>query len=98
MDSEIRDLKDRIEQLRASKKGVRAKIPDDIWSAIDQLSLSYPLKEICQKVGLSFPHTRKKIKKSSDPIPKGLIQLPSSPVPVLELTLRSGTVIKVFEQ
>ena len=97
MDSEIRVLKDRIDQLR-SEKGKRAKIPDDIWSGIAQLAQSRTLKEVCSKVGVCASGARKKIKKPSGAIPQGFIQLPNSSHPVLELTLKSGSVIKVFEQ
>ena len=96
MDS-VSDLKNQIQQLRASK-GPRAKIPSDIWSKISHISQSLPLKELCREVGINPVYARKKMSKSSSPIHKAFIQLPSSPMPLLELTLKSGAVIKVFEQ
>ena len=98
MDSEISNLKTCIEQLRATK-GARAKIPHEVWSRVANLSQTHSLKDICQKIGINSTHARIKIqKKASNPLPKGLIQLETSPNPVLELTLRSGAIIKVFEQ
>jgi len=99
MDSKINALKEKIHHLKKTK-GPRTKIPTEVWSELATLSEARPLKDLCLNVGLSFNNARikiKKLEKNKETYPQ-LFQLPSSPNPVLEMVLKSGTVIKVFDQ
>lgn len=99
----IQLIKQQIIQIR-SKKGPRARIPTSLWAQIQELSHTVPLKELCLSIDIDHTNARAKLKKlnqqeteaSHQPLPS-LIQLKTSPSPVMELSLKSGTIIRVFD-
>tara|TARA_B100000959_G_C14967767_1_gene618481 strand:- start:1998 stop:2297 length:300 start_codon:yes stop_codon:yes gene_type:complete len=99
MNSKITALKEQIKQHKAAR-GPKAKIPNEVWSQLADLSKSQPLPEICAQIGLDLNNARaklKKLNKASSPAPS-FIQLSTSLTPIMEISLKSGTVIKVFDQ
>ena len=100
----IQLIKQQIIQIR-SLRGPRAKIPTSLWLQIQELSRTVPLKDLCQSIDIDHTNARSKIKRlqqqdnnevSPQPLPP-LIQLKTSPSPVMELSLKNGTIIRVFD-
>ena len=104
MDQKIQELKNQVADIKA-QKGPRAKIPTQIWEEIAKSAEKHSLSEICQFIGIDANNARIKIKRlrgdkstaKSDfsDIPQ-MVQIPSSPAPVMELALNNGTVVRVF--
>lgn len=103
MNHELKALRDQISQIKA--KGPKPKFPITVWQKIEELSANMPLASICQAIGIDSNHAKSRLKKSSNLqnnrtenyIPK-LIQIPSSVVPILEISMPNGAIIKVYPQ
>ena len=101
MNQKLLSIKKQISALKEAS-GPRAHIPKHLWHEISQCCESQPLKEVCQYIGLNPASTQTKLKRiqanhsSSQDTPFKLVQLPSSPTPIMELCLANGTTIRVF--
>jgi hypothetical protein len=103
MNHELKALRDQITQIKS--KGPKPKFPTTIWDKIEELSATMSLNSICQAIGIDSNHAKSRLKKSSNLqntstenyIPK-LIQIPSAVVPILEISMPNGAIIKVYPQ
>jgi hypothetical protein len=101
MNQKLLSIKKQITALKEAG-GSRARIPTHLWQEISECCDSQPLKEVCQFIGINLASTQSKLKRiktnhtSSLDTSFKLVQLPSSPTPIMELSLGNGTIIRVF--
>ena len=101
MSPKLENLKKQISDLKANK-GHRAKIPLSFWREIDSQTLNFTLENICSFLGISKSHARLKLSQlqgREHTLPaSSFVQIQNSPVPVMEMALKNGTLIKVYAQ
>ena len=101
MNQKLSSIKRQIDTLRETG-GPRTHLPEQLWQEISQCCESRTLSEVCQSIGINPARARSKLKllknnhSSSMEAPFKLVQLPSSPTPIMELSLGNGTLIRVF--
>lgn len=101
MNQKLLSIKKQITAIKEAG-GPRARIPLELWQEISQCCESQPLSEVCQVIGINLASARSKLKRlkndqSSPPDASfKLVQLPSSPTPIMELSLSNGTIVRVF--
>ena len=100
MNQKLLSIKKQISTLKETG-GPRVRLPSQLWQEISQCCESQPISKVCQFIGINPVSARAKLKhfkneNDSSVAPFKLVQLPSSPTPIMELSLGNGTLIRVF--
>tara|TARA_B100000959_G_scaffold241513_1_gene263442 strand:- start:642 stop:965 length:324 start_codon:yes stop_codon:yes gene_type:complete len=105
MNKKLQSIKKKVQKIRA-QKGVKARLPDELWLQISKCCEASSIKDVAAFIGVDANNASRALRKlkkrptkvkrvKPSKIPE-LIQIPILPSPILELTLQSGAVIKVF--